>query len=347
MPNSTSIATPVPCQQCRKILSSKRNLRRHEQKVHKILPPPPPQTVCDECLESFESLSEAREHVELVHDMTSNSHCIYCHTIFLTAESYGQHLLKKHALPVWDGIETTSSAAPTESAFRGKLRRYDLKVGEKEMDLLQVMMQNKEEIDALILERVKEGPNKVQFHVEVGMIKIPTVQDGDSGNFERTMLFLNTKTLTVYFEGIAGVQFLELIEHMVNQVNSFSSHGSGWIIDRIEKLQISFAAFSPIRAGSYLELPDALSAASTLLTNINTKDDDRCFLYSFVAAYHNVNEPALYPTSRRWLEKNKVSTYNLDKEGIVKINGEYEMPMGLMDMDRFEKLNNCQINVFR
>ena len=134
MPNSTSIATPVPCQQCGKILSSKRNLRRHEQKVHKILPPPPPQTVCDDCLESFESLSEAREHVELVHDMTSNSHCIYCHTIFLTAESYGQHLLKKHALPVWDGIETTSSAAPTESAFRGKLRRYDLKVGEKEMD---------------------------------------------------------------------------------------------------------------------------------------------------------------------------------------------------------------------
>ena len=131
MPNSTSIATLVPRQQCGKILSSNRNLRRHEQKVHKILPPPPPQTVCDECLESFESLSEAREHVKLVHDMTSNSCCIYCHTIFLTAESYGQHLLKKHALPVCDGIETTSSGAPTERAFRGKLRRYYLKDGEK------------------------------------------------------------------------------------------------------------------------------------------------------------------------------------------------------------------------
>ena len=108
-------------------------------------------------------------------------------------------MLKKHALPDWDGIETTSSAAPTESAFRGKLRRgHDLKFGEKGMDLLQVMMQNKEEIHALILERVKEGPNKVQFHVEVGMIEIPTVQDRDCGNFERTMLFLNTKTLTVY-----------------------------------------------------------------------------------------------------------------------------------------------------
>ena len=208
-------------------------------------------------------------------------------------------------------------------------------------------MQNKEEIDALIVERVIEGPNKVQIYVEVGMIKTPIVQDGDSGNFGRTMLFLNTNTLTVYFEGIAGDQFLELIEHMVNQVNSFSSHGSGWIIDRIEKLQISFAAFSPIRAGSYLELPDALSAASTLLTNINNKDDDRCFLYCFVAIYHNVNEPALHPTSRRWLEKNKLSIYDLVKEGIVKINGEYEMAMGLIDMERFEKLENCQINVFR
>ena len=59
------------------------------------------------------------------------------------------------------------------------------------------------------------------------MIKIPTVQDGDTGNFERTKLFLNFKTLTVYFEGTAGVKYLELIENMVNQVNSFSSHGSG------------------------------------------------------------------------------------------------------------------------
>ena len=76
------------------------------------------------------------------------------------------------------------------------------------MDLLQVMMQNKEEIDARILDSVKEGPNKLQIHLEVGMIKIPTVQDGDSRNVKRTMLFLNTKTLTVYFE---GDQFLELI----------------------------------------------------------------------------------------------------------------------------------------
>ena len=142
------------------------------------------------------------------------------------------------------------------------------------MDLLQGMMPNKEEIDVFILERIKEGPNKMQFHVEVGMIKIPTRQDEDTGNFDMTMLFLNTKTLTVYFERIAGDRYLELIGQLVNLVKSFSSDGSRLVIDRIEKLQISFAAFSPIRAGSYLVLPDALSAASNVPTNINTIDDD-------------------------------------------------------------------------
>ena len=49
------------------------------------------------------------------------------------------------------------------------------------MDLLQVMMENKEETDALILERVKESPNNVQFLLGVGIIKISTVQNGDTG----------------------------------------------------------------------------------------------------------------------------------------------------------------------
>ena len=185
---------------------------------------------------------------------------------------------------------------PNESASIRNLRWYDLKVGEKEMDLLQVMMQKKEEIDALILETVnsmwKWGWSKNSHYVIQGHWKI-----------WKDILF--SKASTVYFEGIAGDQYLELIKDMVDQVKSFYSHGSGWTIDRIEKLQINFAAFAPKRAGSYLELSDAVSAASALLTNINTKDDNRCFLYCFVAAYHNIDELALYTTLEDGWRKTK------------------------------------------
>ena len=78
--------------------------------------------------------------------------------MFLTTENCKQHLLKKHALRVWDGIGMAYSAVPTESAFRGKLRQYYLKVGEKVKDLLQVTMQIKEELDAVKGQRGPE-PN--------------------------------------------------------------------------------------------------------------------------------------------------------------------------------------------
>ena len=85
------------------------------------------------------------------------------------------------------------------------------------------------------------------------------------------MLFLKTSTLTVYFEGITRDQNLELIEQMVNQVNSFFFIVVDGLLIKMKNCRISLAVLSPIGPGSFLELLDALSAVSTLLTNIQIK----------------------------------------------------------------------------
>ena len=73
---------------------------------------------------------------------------------------------------------------------------------------------------------------------------------------EKTMLYLNSEKIDVFFNGIDKERYLEMIEHMVSAINTFSSHGSGSIVERIEKMSVSFAAFSLIRAGQYIDLPD-------------------------------------------------------------------------------------------
>ena len=154
-----------------------------------------------------------------------------------------------------------TSTAPTESAFRGKLRRYELSVRKDELDVMNVIMRNKEEIDALIDERVQEGLCKFQLHVDVSMIKFSSDpnETGDRElNHEKTMFHLNSKMINVFFNGIEKETYLELIQYMVNAINTFVSHGSGWIVERNEKLAVSLAAFCPIRAGSYNDLPDSL-----------------------------------------------------------------------------------------
>ena len=114
-------------------------------------------------------------------------------------------MLKKNAFPAGDDVETNSSVTSTEIVFRGKLRPFDLKVCGKEVDLLQVFMQNEEEIDALILKKLNEGPNKKTIPRESGMIKVLTVQDGGTGKFERIMMFLNTKTFRNAYREQLGI----------------------------------------------------------------------------------------------------------------------------------------------
>ena len=176
---------------------------------------------------------------------------------------------------------------------------------------MNVILQNKEEIDALIDERVQEVPCKFQLHEDVNMIKLSsdTNETGDVElRHEKTTSYLNSNMINVFFNGIEKGTYLELIEQMVNAINTFASQGSGWIVERIEKLAVSFAAFSPIRAGSYIDLCDSLKPVKQSFTNIKTRNDQKCFLYCFVAAYHDrysETTTALYPAGQSYQHRNK------------------------------------------
>ena len=207
---------------------------------------------------------------------------------------------------------------------------------------MNVIMRNKQEIDALIDEIVQEDPCKFQLHVNASMIKFSndTNETGDGElRHEKTMLYLNSKMINVFFNGIEKETYLEMIERMVNAIIMFASHGSGWIVERIEKLAVSFAAFSPIRAGSYIDLPDSLKPVKQSFTNMKTRNYQKCFLYCFVAAYHDrysETTTALYPAAQSYQHRNKLKNYTLSHEHVVKIEGWYEMPIGLHDIDLFD-----------
>ena len=132
---------------------------------------------------------------------------------------------KNHQLPIWTpGYEVGTSTAPTESAFRGNFRRYELSDGEDELDLMNVIMQNKEEIDALIDKRVQEGHCKFQLHVDVSKIKfsndINETGDGELRH-EKTTLYLNSRMINVVFNGIEKETYLEST-HICQQQVRFS-----------------------------------------------------------------------------------------------------------------------------
>ena len=390
---------------------------------------------CDDCLEELSLVAETIQHIEIDHGKSANKHCAICRTVFLSLEKYQSHMNNHHGLSVWDsnagststsggggggggdggggdgsnetiaieGSSTTrrvpqstrSILTENQTAFNGNLKKYQLNFDENEIDLFDFMMRNKEAIDDFIFEHSQNGSIKVPFSVEVSLMKHPTVENNEEPNVEKITLFWNTEIVRVNCGGLEQGQYTEMIEHLLNSINCFASHGSGWIIERISKVTINIAKLYPMRAGSYLPLPFGLKKQNLDLLNIETKTNDKCFLYCFIAAYHLKHGPPLYVSSQAYRKKTKCATYkeedsededsdddevkresdkdvvvvavndNQDEgnaeeppqrqpdakqrkmKQIVKIQGDFEMLISILEIGRFESLNNVQINVFR
>ena len=413
MPNSFKAKTNHACRLCDAVLGSAKNLRRHKKTVHNLHEPIAAVRVkCDDCLEEFRSVAENIHQIEIDHCKSANKQCENCRTVFMNLEKYQSHMNNRHGLLFWDsdagststgdgggggsnetiaieGSSTTrvpqstrSILTESQTAFNGNLKKYHLNFDENEIDLLDFMMRNKEAIDDFIFEHSQNGSIKVQFSVEVSLMKHLTVENDEEPNVEKITLFLNTEMVRVNYGGLEQGQYIEMIEHMLNSVNCFASHGNWRIIERISKVTTNFVKLSPMRAGCYLPLPLGLKKQNFNLVNIQTKMNYKCFLYCFIAAYHLKHGPSLYASSHAYRKKTKCATYkeedsededsddyevkgesdkdvvvvavndNQDEgnaeppqrepdarqremKQIVKIQGDFEMPMSILEIGRF------------
>ena len=106
------------------------------------------------------------------------------------------------------------------------------------------------------------------------------------------------------------------------------------------------SSFSQKQNRSYIALHSNLRNCQSLI-NIRNIDDKNCFFYCYTAAYHLYTEKRLIETSS-WRCKTSSDTYNPSINPIAKEPlGGFSMPMPFGQNDRFEKLNEVQVHVFR
>ena len=94
-----------------------------------------------------------------------------------------------------------------------------------------------------------------------------------------------------------------------------------------------------------MALPNKLQGCRSLL-NIRNNEDENCFIYCYTAAYHLHTDIPLVETSS-WRCTTNPGTYNPTYNPLAKKHaGNFRMPMPFHDLERFEKLNKVQVNVF-
>ena len=128
-------------------------------------------------------------------------------------------------------------------------------------------------------------------------------------------------------------QLAEAFQHLHNAYQNFEREGSGWSIDKILKLELNTAEYTPLEGSSYLPLPPKIQKKKAVL-NVKNKDK-KCFMWSVLASLHSVS---------RTDNADRVSNYR-QYEHELKVDG-LDFPTPNCQIAEFEKQNNISVNVF-
>ena len=123
------------------------------------------------------------------------------------------------------------------------------------------------------------------------------------------------------------------VEEILNRIATWISKGSGWVIENIFGFYINIVSYVPLKGRSYFPLPEELRHHRKGLINLKN-DDNRCFLWCHVR-----HQDPLERNPQRITLIDKEIAKTLDYSGVT-------FPVSIKDMDKIEKQNKININVY-
>ena len=133
---------------------------------------------------------------------------------------------------------------------------------EDNQDLMEFMLNNRDIITDLINSEVSSAAKKVQFVVSLDLYKERNKNDNEE---QAIKIFASPDMNKVYLDGLSNEDFFKMLSKMLNVLFMFSSQASGWILRKVNRLEIKIAAFAPVHASSYIALPGFLNGCRSLL----------------------------------------------------------------------------------
>jgi hypothetical protein len=132
-----------------------------------------------------------------------------------------------------------------------------------------------------------------------------------------------------------GMEVNDILENfytkLLDLIEQYELCGSGWVLNKLLRLDLHVLRFDPLRASTHIPLPKEIKLKHAVLNIRNS--DNLCFLWCVIAE--------LYPCD---IHKDRVSNYR-KYQGNFNIEG-INMPMALKDIPKFERRNNVSISVY-
>jgi hypothetical protein len=170
---------------------------------------------------------------------------------------------------------------------------------------------------------------KLQLHTYITIkYSVENRLEGDiyTRFFNSSQRSISSNYLTTEFINIIITEFLKDLE--------LAHYGSGLVFDGIKSLKIKVNLEKSVYGRSYIPLPTIIKTKQACVNPIN--DDDKCFKWSLLIAkhYYDIKDH----------DRNKAKRYLKYWEEIIEPEN-FHYPVRLIDIEKFEELNNMKINV--
>ena len=338
------------CQQCGSTFNRKYSYQRHlKQHIEKVEPASKKIKLgndandmdvaehskfkCPKCPATFKEKYNLNKHIKVNHNEHKYS-CGECEKTFGLKWVFDNHLkthekrkqIEEVTAPPPKKIRQYISDAPEtydieKSAFNGTLSDKTWFIrGNK--DLFSLLKDYKEKIKHSLMLALKKSPLKYYITVKTRFSR--TDKDGYK---EEQSTYLHGMYHTMLREEQFDETYDSSTQKIWNSFETFIKKGSGWVLERVEKLNLHTMRYEPIIGSSYIDLPEHIKNKKAVI-NVQNKNN-KCFEYSVLAAKHNneikehVNRPETY---NKWIGK------ELNMDGCVE-------PMCIDHIPRFEKQN--------
>ena len=199
--------------------------------------------------------------------------------------------------------------------------------GSEKYDVLQFFANAKQDVKSE-LENRREQQRNVKWYLNT---QVQFKRDLDDGSEEKINTHFRSKTYIALQNEDEEHETNEAFQKMNDSLEEFIHKGSNWLVEGVVSMEICTVPFSPLSASSYMNLPLKIRFTGSV---VNVKNNDnKCFLWSILAALHSTD-----------IHPERVSHYEPYENELNMMGIEY--PVSLSKIEKFERQNDISINIF-
>ena len=296
-----NVSKELSCMDCQKIFQYKKNLNRHLRDKTCLR--------CKLCKRKCDSKEQLDTHMK----------------------SHFAHIPK---FQISSSEENEEEDSIVEGGISLEHSGFDNKFIEKvyvipgHMDLYKCFQRYKSRLRKQIQKGLKRS--QVKFYITM---KIKMFKKGNDGRREYDAVGFYGGTYHCLTEEQVEENLDQSSQTLNNNFEKFATNGSGWILDKVEKITLMVAETNKPKGGTYIPTPQCIKNKRAII-NVQNKDL-RCFEYSILAALHHkeLKKPHFVWSYKKWINK------ELDMS-------DFPTPFPPKMIQKFEKKNSLSINLY-